>query len=47
MESCVEHKDILRVRMFGRFLGLYEEYTFDELKTYLDVLEYLRNAYPQ
>ena len=31
--------------MFGRFLGLYEEYSHDEFKCYLDILDYLRNLY--
>ncbi len=32
--------------MFGRFLGVYDEYPQETLKTYLDTYDILRGLYP-
>ncbi len=45
MAGCVLHSQVLRVRMFGRFLGLYDVYSHDQLKCYVDTLDYLQNMY--
>ncbi len=45
MAGCVLHKGVRRVRLFGRFLGLYDDCSHDEFNCYLDVLECIHNTY--
>lgn len=39
--SCIKHSDCLRVRNFGRFLGLYDNLDTDSLNLYLDCLDFI------
>lgn len=44
LASCVKYKSIIRVRVFGRFLGLYEEFDSDDLSFYIECLQFLQNS---
>lgn len=44
LASCVKYKTIMRVRLFGRFLGLYDEFNTDDLNFYMDCLQFLQNS---
>ena len=44
LASCVKYKSILRVKVFGRFLGLYDEFDSDDLQFYIDCLVFLQNS---
>ena len=35
LSSCVKYKSISRVRLFGRFIGLYDAFDIDDLNLYL------------
>jgi hypothetical protein len=43
MAATIPYKDILRVRLFGRFLGIYDEYAYDVLKCYIETMDYLKS----
>ena len=43
MSSCMKYKDIPKVRLFSRFIKLYDGLTLDDLSYYLDLLEFSRN----
>ncbi len=45
LTSCMAYKTVFRIRMFGRLLGLYDEYGYNELRCFLDTLQYLRTSY--
>jgi hypothetical protein len=40
--SCIKFKSILRIRNFGRFLGLYDQFDKEDLDTYLKALDNLQ-----
>ena len=44
LASCVKYKFITRVRVFGRFLGLYDEFDSNDLQFYIDCLIFLQNS---
>ena len=44
LASCVKYKSIIRVRVFGRFLGLYDEFDSDDLHFYMECLTFLQNS---
>ena len=35
-------KDVLRIRLFGMFIGLYDEYGFDQLMCYMEAYTFIR-----
>ena len=44
LASCVKYKSIIRVRVFGRFLGLYDEFDSEDLTFYIECLQFLQNS---
>ena len=44
LASCVKYKSIIRVRVFGRFLGLYNAFDNEDLTFYMECFEYLQNS---
>ena len=44
LASCVKYKFIIRVRVFGRFLGLYEGFDTEDLNFYIECLQFLQNS---
>ncbi|CAG9309926.1 unnamed protein product [Blepharisma stoltei] len=44
LSSCMKYKSIKRVRVFARFIGLYEPYDSEDLKFYLECLNFLNNS---
>lgn len=44
LASCVKYKLIHRVRVFGRFLGVYEGFDGQDLEFYLENLSFLNNS---
>ena len=46
LASCIKFKAIPRVRVFGRFLGLYDGLDDEDLNFYLDCLSFLSKSLP-
>ena len=46
MSSCVHYRHVSRVSLFARFLKLYDNLLIEDLKFYLDILEYLLKLHP-
>lgn len=44
LASCVKYKSIIRVRLFGRFLGLYDELSAEDLDFFIECLNFLQNS---
>ena len=44
LASCVKYKFIIRVRVFGRFLGLYDGFDNEDLNFYIECLQFLQNS---
>lgn len=44
LASCVKYKSISRVRVFARFLGLYNAFDLDDLSFYMESYEFLQNS---
>ena len=44
LASCVKYKSISRVRVFARFLGLYDAFDNDDLIFYMECFEFLQNS---
>jgi Ca2+-binding EF-hand superfamily protein len=43
LASCVKYKFIIRVRVFGRFLGLYDGFDTEDLNFYIECLQFFQN----
>lgn len=46
LASCVKYKSIIRVRVFGRFLGLYEGFDSDDLQFYIECFQFFQGSQP-
>lgn len=44
LASCAKYKSIPRVRLFGRFMGLYHGLDNDDLNFYIECIEFLQNS---
>ena len=44
LASCVKYKSIIRVRVFGRFLGLYDEFDSGDLTFYIECMQFLQSS---
>ena len=44
LSSCVKYQSISRVRVFGRFLGIYDSLDSHDLNFYLECLNFLNNS---
>jgi len=43
--GCVAYRNIKRIQLFGRFLGVFDALGYDQFKTYIDTLNLLRKLY--
>ena len=44
LSSCIKYKSITRIRVFARFLGLYDSFDHEDLIFYIDCLNYLQTS---
>ena len=42
--TCIKYKHIKRVKLFGRFLKLFDEFDNEDLETFLDFQSFLKNS---
>ncbi|CAG9316140.1 unnamed protein product [Blepharisma stoltei] len=45
LASCIKYKTIKRIYIFGRFLGLYDELSNDDLVVYADCLNFMKAGF--
>lgn len=44
LASCMKYKTIQRIRLFGRFIGLYDQLDSEDLNFYLECFSFLNNS---
>ncbi|CAG9318176.1 unnamed protein product [Blepharisma stoltei] len=44
LASCMKYKNVHKIKLFGRFLGLYDALDTEDLNFYIDCLEFLNNS---
>lgn len=44
LASCIKYKSIIRIRVFARFIGLYEAFDIDDLKFYMNCYSFLMTS---
>lgn len=43
--GCLKYADCLRIKMFGRFIGLYDEYLSEDCNRYIDIMKTITKTY--